>query len=161
MSASVVALAKSIKDLPRIFQVGGKQELEKMKLVQQHLENMLGRKIRIHPCENSADADNMHALLEGSLREIHASFILIADAAHQNESARLVRMLKHDQRFRQRQLFIHHPNGRSCITIGEAIESLAKVFQKKNPSANEMKVALQNFQRKLAELIKTTLVFVL
>jgi hypothetical protein len=159
MNASVAALAKSIQDLPRIFQIGGKKELEKMRLVQQQLEKMIGRKIRIHPCEDSANADNLHALLKGSLREIRASSILIADAAHQNESARLVRMLKRDPRFHQ--LFIHNPNGRSCITIRDAIEMLIEVFQKKNPSSNEMKVALEDFERRLAELIKTTLVFVL
>jgi hypothetical protein len=159
MSASMTALVKSIQDLPRIFQVGGKKELEKMKLLQQQLENMLDRKIRIHPCENSVDADNLHALLTGSIREIGASFIFIADAAHQNESARLVRMLEHDPRFRQ--MRIHHPNGRSRTTIRVAIESLGEVCQMKNPSANEIRVALGIFQRNLAELIKTTLVFIL
>ncbi|MXQ55324.1 hypothetical protein [Shimazuella alba] len=159
MSASVAALAKSIKDLPRIFQVGGKQELEKMKLVQEHLENMLGRKIRIHPCQDSVDADNLHALLEGSIREIRASSILIADAAHQKHSARFAKLLESDSRFRW--VRIYHPKGSSRFTIGVAIERLAEVCQQKNPSANEMKVALQNFQRNLAELIKTTLVFVL
>ena len=152
-------LAVAINGLPRIFQVGGEREVPAIFAVQQELSKMANRQIRIHTGKPSASEMQLFAafkpLLLGTIGEVKAKVIFIS-GPHADQLVRLIRI---DDQFKNNNLIILKPNGPKRGTIGDAIRDLDSACK----SSNKQKIekALLSFQLYLAELIKTTLVFVL